>query len=257
MGTDIHPAVEVRRNGVWRYHTPKTICPYYYDYEFDRVTGQRITRLDADGSPIRSKWDRCKYRLPEFFSERNYRVFAVLGDVRNGSGFAGVYTHDYIPPIQSQRGFPDGMDHRTRAKMSDEHSEGWVTLDELQAYDYDQMFTEGGVLNEAEYLRTAITGELPQSWSGGISGPDIRIISPEDYAKLYDSPISLLTEKDRDKHRNINYDRKARYHIAHKWERKLRDQVSAIPDEMVPYLEKLIPKGGTPEDVRLVFDFDS
>jgi hypothetical protein len=38
VGTGIHPAVEVRRNGIWRYHKPRTLCQWYaetYDTQAD------------------------------------------------------------------------------------------------------------------------------------------------------------------------------------------------------------------------------
>lgn len=261
MGTDIHPAVEVRRNGVWRYHRPKEPCRWYNEVwsvaEAARINAN--TEYVTKYGPVvvgsrRNTWDRCKTRLPEFFSERNYRAFAVLGDVRNGSGFAGVYTHDPIDPISSERGWPEGMAHETRAKMSNEHSETWVSLAELQAYDYNQMIQEGGVLDEQEYQRCALEGDDPKNWSGGISGQNIVIVTPGEYALMFDSPIELLQS---DWRKNASYDKTKRYFISHRWQRKLRDEVKAIPDEMIPYLERLVPKGGTPEDVRLVFDFDS
>lgn len=38
--------------------------------------------------------------------DRNYFAFAILGGVRNGSGLAGVLTHQPIRPIQENRGLP-------------------------------------------------------------------------------------------------------------------------------------------------------
>jgi hypothetical protein len=252
MGCDIHPAVEVRRNGVWRYYRPQEPCSWYNEVYSATQAADWNAKIIANGwkykqvqaGDRRNTWDRCKTRLPEFFYDRNYRVFAVLGDVRNDEG---------IDPISQDRGWPNDMDPRTMAKMSKEHSEGWVTLAELQAYDYDQTITEGGILGEKQYQKHAMTGEPPEGWSGGISGRDIVVLEPAQYSALFESPIDLL-QSDR---KQSLYDSTKSYHIRHRWERKLRDQVGAIPDQIVPYLEKLVPKGGTPDDVRLVFDFDS
>ena len=257
MGTDIHPAVEVRRKGVWHYHTPKIECPYYYEFDYDRTPGsfKRIYRLDAKGNRIRSGWDSCKFRLPEYFSERNYRHFALLGNVRNGTGFAGVYTHDEIPYIQDARGVPDDISVRAKARLSDEHSAGWVTLTELKGYDYRQTIQEGGVLDETEFQKFCMTGRPPENWSGDTWGKDIVTLTPDAYAALFESPIELL--QGRASKRGANYDKTKRYYIQATWRRSLYDQVSDIPKKWIPYLEDLVPKGGSDDDVRVVFDFDS
>lgn len=261
MGTDIHPAVEVRRSGVWRYARPTEPCSWYYE----TWTEEEVKRLTDNGwvekyGPIqvgdrRNKWDRCKTRLPEFFTSRNYRHFALLGDVRNGSGFAGVYTHDPIPSISSARGYPATMSREAMAKMSGEHSAGWATLSELQAYDYKVKITEGGVVGEQDFLRMLRTGKPPHDWSGSIAGSSIVVLTPAQYANLYESPIDLLQGKEARKSKA--YDPSARYYIQATWDQDLYTEVKDIPEKWVPYLEKLIPKGGTADDVRVVFDFDS
>lgn len=262
VGTDIHPAIEVRRKGVWRYHRPKTLCQRYAETWDDPVQLDIVNqRLSAKGYPThklgdrQNTWDRCKYRLPEFFYDRNYRVFALLGNVRNGSGFAGVYTHDEIPYIQDNRGRPDDITPEAEAKLSDEHSDGWVTLQELKDYDYDLTFTEGGVVSEPDYIKSMTTGQPPETWSGMVTGKDIVVLQPGEFAKLFVSPVELfqgLSAK-----RSPHYDPTKKYLVHHKWNRKLRGEVAVIPDQWIPYLEKLIPKGGTTDDVRVVFDFDS
>src|SRR4029077_7962504 len=101
MGCDIHPAVEVRRQGTWRNHRPKDECPYYYEYEYDhtKTPAEKVWKLDADGNRIRSRWDRCKKRLPGILEDRNYSTFAVLANVRNDED-------DPFPFIQENRGLP-------------------------------------------------------------------------------------------------------------------------------------------------------
>lgn len=182
MGTDIHPAVEVRRKGTWRYHQPKDDCPYYWETEYkaNPVTGnpERYYTLDGDGNRIKSKWAcSCKYRLPEFFWQRNYGWFAILANVRNDDDESWPY-------IQEYRDLPFDITPRARARMSDEHNQGWVLLRELQDYSFTQL------------VKTYNGNEVPVAC-------EVPII------------------------------------------------------EVIQYLEKLIPKGGTSDDVRLVFDFDS
>jgi hypothetical protein len=271
MGTDIHPAVEVRRNGIWRYHRPTELCRWYAEVYTDPTDVKAVnTRMAAyyakpgvqpsrHWKPVKlgdrkNPWDRCKYRLPEYVTQRHYRMYALLGNVRNGTGFAGVYTHDYIPFIQDNRGYPVDISREASAKMSMEHSAGWVTLDELKDYDYRIEFTEGGVLDEATFEAMCF-GRTPSDWSGGISGQNIVVLEPDAYASLYESPIDLLQGKASKK--GANYDTSKRYFIKARWPRNLYDEVKEIPKEMIPYLEKLVPKGGTDKDVRIVFDFDS
>ena len=41
---------------------------------------------------------------------RSYNTFAMLADVRNGRGFAGIKTSDGFPVIHEQRGLPEDLD---------------------------------------------------------------------------------------------------------------------------------------------------
>ena len=41
---------------------------------------------------------------------RDYTLFAILSDVRNGHGFAECYSHEPIYPITSGRGLPDFLE---------------------------------------------------------------------------------------------------------------------------------------------------
>lgn len=131
MGCDIHPAVEVRRKDIWRFHQPKTECPYYYDFKYERTSVKPGTPLrkewvrDAEGNRVKSHWDHCKYALPEFFKSRDYAMFAVLADVRNDG--------DYIP-ISEPRGLPFDVTKQALARLSDEHSQTWLSLQDLTQY---------------------------------------------------------------------------------------------------------------------------
>lgn len=262
MGTDIHPAVEIRRNGIWRYHRPKTECPYYYDYDyvanpkFERDKPEtypasfRQQKLDSDGNRIRSKWDRCKTRLPEYFSSRNYLKFAILADVRNGYGFAGVKTFDPLPSIAPARGEPADITSEARAKLSNEHSPTWVNLGELMDWPHwDGKLVHEGVVDEYTFLRSLITGEDPQSWSSSISGQNI--VTPEQYLALYGGPRELFS-----KAQPRAYDSTKQYHIQYRWEVPLATAGHEI-DEIITYMHDLIPRGGSAADVRMIMDFDS
>lgn len=148
------------------------------------------------------------------YHDRSYDVFAIVGNVRNGRGFAGVPTGTGFVALQSNRGVPedlsdelkeffpesfpqakrptDGEDEdddrydRARAEYGcgwgGDHSFGWLTARELIATDeYWNNFTQHvGVvsLNEiANMLRKGV--DAPSSWCGDTSGQGVRYVSPE------------------------------------------------------------------------------
>jgi hypothetical protein len=125
MGCDIHTAVEVRRDGEWHWDG-RAVFPSAYD----------------EGKFVR-----------EPFDWRNYGMFGFLANVRN---------YSRVPPISEDRGLPadlspelsdqDGAD----VTWLGDHSFSWLSLAELQAFDYDQSFEDRRC--------TVQTG--PRSWDG-------------------------------------------------------------------------------------------
>lgn len=83
-----------------------------------------------------SKWLPAINNMP---CDRNYWAFAVLADVRNGIGFAGIKTGSPVTPIAPPRGLPD--DRAEIAGDLGDHSYSWVTLAELRSVDLDQQVT--------------------------------------------------------------------------------------------------------------------
>lgn len=85
----------------------------------------------------------------EWFGDRDYTVFAVLANVRNGSGFAGVRTHAPIEPISLPRGLPDDMCEEARAyfEHAGYHDDSWVMLEEVLRYNWDQPVHRTGVFD--------------------------------------------------------------------------------------------------------------
>lgn len=224
MGTDIHPIVEVwsRREAKWVTHRPTT--PYKYATQWK-------------GAP--------KYALPDEFSDRNYFMFAVLGDVRNDYG---------VSPISKNRGLPSDIAAGTRAwANSMDHSPGYVTLAELEAFDWSQTFMQEGVISESQFIRCLVEGKSPRSWSGATMGPNIVTVTSEQYADLYGKPGMF---GDDDPKFPRTYDRDARYFIAHRWNEFYMNAFSGITT-ILAYLRGLVPPKGTSADVRLLFYFDS
>lgn len=99
---------------------------------------------------------------------RNYLLFAVLADVRNGFGFAGRETHVPLKPIAECKGLPDNVsgtvfeDHE--AWDCDAHSTSWLTVKELKEFDWNQKvdYQEGDAKTVKHYLKHFMENTLPQ-----------------------------------------------------------------------------------------------
>jgi hypothetical protein len=69
----------------------------------------------------------------EPFKWRSYGTFGFLADVRNYSD---------VTPISARRGVPDDASDHVKSKIfdwsSDGHSHSWISVKELDEFDYDQ-----------------------------------------------------------------------------------------------------------------------
>ena len=98
--------------------------------------------LDSDGTWVLSDWEDDIHR--------DYGLFGFLADVRN-------YSH--VPTISEPRGLPDDVTESIRTEYessTDWFSPSWLSLAELLAFDYGQMFWDRRVEKQ--------TG--PNSWDG-------------------------------------------------------------------------------------------
>lgn len=169
MGTDIHLYVEhMNSSGQWELPTEPN--PYYDgDYEarlakartfkhYPQPTFSGFSSLFDKGDPKPDpvpyteeeaaalakdpeQWDLNLTRPTEGYSGRNYNLFAILANLRNGRGFAGVLTGEPTVPIDAPRGVPDDASLAYRNEVdnwgTDGHSHSWFSLHELLAYDWD------------------------------------------------------------------------------------------------------------------------
>ena len=143
--------------------------------------------------------------VPHNYSEdRHYFLFAWLGDVRNGFGFAGVRTFNRLNPLSSRRGVPedfvwDGDTHpvsslevfglrRREFHGEDEplgiwmgdHSHSWLSADEILNAPSIGTFWCTGVLKIEDFLQWDGKSE-PEHYSGGVMGDGIKVApSPVD-----------------------------------------------------------------------------
>lgn len=188
MGCDIHTMVEIRRQR-------------YENRQAGDDGGWRWLQLDADELSIPNPYydpdsDQAYWRdqpkhTSEPFGGRNYDLFALLADVRNGYGFAGVKRGDPIEPLDQPRGVPDDASHAWLAEVEswdvDMHSHTYFTLAELLEFQAAGRFgipmRRTGVIDSITYEKIKASGFTlkPESWIGSISGGGIVTLTPEQY----------------------------------------------------------------------------
>lgn len=209
MGTDISMLCEIRKNGKWAINKKEIFSAY----------GEQTA------SP---------------YIYRNYDLFAILADVRNGYGFAGVYTGEGFTPICAEwKGLPADVSEDVKEELfQDGYGESYYTLTELEQYDWSQKHRAYGVVEYDEYAETAAKGLMPRHYCGSVGGPNIRVISADEF------PLKK-------KQKNVTY-----YVAGFLPVETYADAVGTFYTETIPLLRSLIPEGGTSDDVRIVFNFD-
>lgn len=222
MGCDIHPVVQRRIKNKW---------------EFVEIPGASDKGERRWNNPIL-----------DGLSGRNYDLFAVLGNVRNGTGFAGVVTGERIAPLTSNRGLPEDFSQEVKAKYSShasyhdnpedvinlgDHSFSWCTLEELLSYNWNESRIKVGVVDQGTFEEWDGVSQ-PRAWCGDTFGPNIVIISEEEA-------------------RNGQWVRGKENHVRITWRKSIKDSCKRFVEHVIPWLQTL----GEPKNVRLVFGFDS
>ncbi len=109
MGCDIHIFVEQKINNQW-------------------------IKIEA---PIFTSWDGLPCNIP--FDWRHYIMFAVLAGVRN---------YGNILPISNSKGLPeDSFNINLHGCKDNYHSHSYLTVRELQEYDYDKIYRSDSIRN--------------------------------------------------------------------------------------------------------------
>ncbi len=215
MGCDIHIAIQCQEpDGQW------------VNVPWQQVWTYEGADKAVPGIPV----------APDVFRSRNYDLFGILADVRNGSGFAGIHTGDGWPSIAPGRGLPEGVSEPDDYSLGD-HSFTWVSLDELKAFPWDTTQTTlYGVVPAEDYERLSAAGESPTSWSGGISGHGIVTYETDQYRAV--KAAGLLSK---------------RPYVRMSWPETARTATYDWPGKVFPWLDELA--AGRP--LRLVMGFDS
>ncbi len=141
-------------------------------------------------------WEDVETKYEE---TRHYALFAWLGNVRNGRGFAGTLTHSRITPLSDCRGYPEGFvvkdDNHPIARNSlrgprrssyyadedsnprddcylelwmGDHSHSWLSAAEILAATPPRILRTGYV--PVETFKAWDGTSSPEEWSGFIAG---------------------------------------------------------------------------------------
>lgn len=229
MGTDIHMRAEVKKNGKWN------------------LVGNVFKNAWYDENRESSSYNRQMTNEP--YNGRNYDLFAILADVRNGSGFAGCKTSDGFKPIAKPKGFPEDASNEIKEVFwfGDEdgsHSASYLTVKEIEDFDWNQKIMHCGVISEAEYLSFKSIHVNPTSWAGGVGGQSIVTVD--------ESTMDKILNKKIDRNLNVNYYVQCKFNPV-----TYRECCECFLNDTVLQLKQLIPKDGGTSDVRIVFCFDS
>lgn len=233
MGCDIHLYVERKVDGVWQ--------------SADQWEPNEYADEGEDGLEI-------PYQK-RFYSGRNYDLFGILADVRNGRGFAGVDTGDGYVPMDDPRGLPEDVSPQVKADSdhwgSDGHSHSWFTVSELLAYDWTRTTKLRGWIDAATFWSweriSRARGDSPRGWCGGISGGDVRKVTEDEMRELLKPYGTDWSAEDR-----IKEELRSVY-CQCEWEQPYYKTVREFWSNTMPRLLHL----GKPDEVRIVFFFDN
>jgi len=198
MGCDIHMYCEIKKDNIWTFSGPMFKDKYY------------------NSEQETSTWNQ-PFTIHPYFG-RNYRLFSVLADVRNGYGFAGIDTGDRIEPICLPKDLPPDMSEEVKKEWegweSDGHSCSYLTVKELLDYNWNQTIVIRGMVTKETAEEYRKTGKTPDVWCGSTNQNGFENLE---------------------------------------WKENLMEFTKGFVNETIPLLQTL----GNPEDVRIVFWFDN
>lgn len=242
MGTDIHMAIEVKRNGAWSWPPNAATCSDCGGSAKikDREGGERECFCTHH---YRGTVDGRKHG----YSDRNYDAFGILANVRNGTW--GQPT----PFIDEPRDLPDDMSAELRAAADapyetpdghenpahyslGDHSFSHVTLAELLAFNWDDRGGREATVSAAGYAKWDKKSSL-DAYCAWASGETVSMAEA-------DARIAAGNAKG--------------YNVRAKWGESLGEMASNFHSKFIPELVSLAEREGVPAtDVRCVFGFDS
>lgn len=188
-----------------------------------------------------SKKSQWEFITSEWDQDRHYNLFSWLADVRNGFGFAGTKTNDYIKPIFMPRGLPEDLKNidynyiEYQGEWLGEHSHSWLLGSEIiNAIKEISPITRYGVISYNNYINWDKVSE-PENYSSGIWGRNVKVIEPEE--------LNLVS----------TFSPEINVYVSVKWTvsaEQLKEEFKYFTDE----IKRLVDLYG---EIRMVFGFDS
>lgn len=125
----------------------------------------------------------------------------------------------------------------------DYHSISYLSLEDFDNFDWNQVSMKTGIIPMDQYKELRGTNNCPNSWSGGIGGPGIVVISQDEADEILD--ITESTEV---------IPSSTRYYVKYYWSILYSEWFKHEIENTIEPMRKLKEEF---EDVRIVFGFDN
>lgn len=225
MGTDVHAVFERKIN---------------YCKKLSRSEKRQFNNLSLTEKNKKRK-TRWEFITSEWDQDRHYNLFSWLANVRNGFGFAGVKTNDYIKPITLPRDLPEDLKDidydymEYHGEWLGDHSHSWLLGTEIiNAIKEITSITRYGVISYDDYNNWDKVSE-PENYSRGVWGRNVKVIEPEE--------LNLVP----------TFSPEIRVLVSVKWQVSadtLKEEFKYFTDE----IKRLVDLYG---EIRMVFGFDN
>lgn len=238
MATDIHLFVEVWHGEQWTAADQWQVDPYH---------GQTMYQLSSE----------------PFYKERNYCLFAILANVRNGYAAGGIDTGEGFAPIAMPKGMPDDgspeVGGYAAQKNERTNSHSWLTVSELLNYDWTQTTMQRGWVNGPTYFEWSRSDqrEAPSLRAAALLVPNIERISETEMISritlIKKEAKSLVGSEWMEKATELVAERMEHVYCQASWSIMYYKTVRQFWSDTMPRLISL----GKADDVRIVFWFDN
>lgn len=217
MGTDINMVAEVRENGKWKTFD-KMIFKHWEGFDFEEI----------DNIP---------------YTNRNYNVFAILADVRNGCEYKDGTKEEKFNCIAQAKGLPDDICESSINYLPDYgYCNSYLTLKEIFDFDWQQKHIVRATVNEKCYVEEILNGISPNSYCRGAGGGNLKTVSSE----IMDKILSGELERDCN----------TTYYVLCDFPAKTYAEYASDFLKSMEILKENIPEDTSLEDVRIIFNFD-
>ncbi len=191
-------------------------------------------------------------RDDEFYEGRNYNLFAILADVRNGND---------ITPIAAPRGVPTDAtaEYQEIVKQwgGDGHSHSFFTLRELLDFNWQTTAKDSGWCSFDAWQKWAAWGrrhgEPPAEYCRGVSGQTVRHLNAAEMDKLTEEYHALRDEAVRRAFLSAHHND----HGLAEWTHTYAKMSGAWWGETMPRLISLAGGVAGVDAVRVCFFFDN